>query len=167
MRRTRRCSAPSPMRAPRSTGSPIAAPGSAHALRPKVTGSGSRYSIRDKPNATGAIMVVVRALVERDLPEAQRIIRDAFGTFLGASDLENFSFPPYAQTRFGAEHIASFAAERDGELLGSNFAIRWGSAGFFAPPSVRPHLDNPRIRHRLVAAACDAFDGWEIGRAHV
>ena len=110
-------------------------------------------------------MVVVRALVERDLPEAQRIIRDAFGTFLGASDLENFSFPPYAHTRFGAEHIASFAAERDGELLGSNFAIRWGSVGFFGPLSVRPDLDNQGIGQRLVGAACDAFEGWGIRHA--
>ena len=110
-------------------------------------------------------MVVVRALVERDLPKAQRIIRGAFGTFLGASDLENFSFPPYAHTRFGAEHIASFAAERDGELLGSNFAIRWGSVGFFGPLSVRPDLDNQGIGQRLVGVACDAFKGWGIRHA--
>jgi predicted N-acetyltransferase YhbS len=110
-------------------------------------------------------MVVVRALTERDLPQAQRIIRDAFGTFLGVPDLANFRFPPYADTRFGAEHIASFAAERDGALLGSNFAIRWGSVGFFGPLSVRPDLDNQGIGQRLVAAACEAFDGWGVRHA--
>jgi GNAT superfamily N-acetyltransferase len=105
-------------------------------------------------------MVVTRAFAERDLPEAQRIIHRAFGTFLGAPDLENFWFPPYAHTRFGAEHIASFAAEQDGELLGSNFATRWGSVGFFGPVSVRPDRDNRGIGQHLVAATCDAFDAW-------
>ena len=38
-------------------------------------------------------MVAVRALAERDLPEAQRIIHRAFGTFLGVPDLEKFCRP--------------------------------------------------------------------------
>jgi GNAT superfamily N-acetyltransferase len=105
-------------------------------------------------------MVVVRALAERDLPEAQRIIHRAFGTFLGVPDLEKFWFPPYAHTRFGAEHIASFAAEQDGKLAGSNFATHWGSVGFFGPLTTRPDLWDAGIGQRLVAAACDAFNGW-------
>src|SRR2546421_5005436 len=110
-------------------------------------------------------MVTVRPLTERDLPEAQRIIRDAFGTFLGVPDREAFRFPPYAQTRFGAENVVSFAAERDGELLGSNFATHWGSVGFFGPLSTRPDLWDAGVGQRLVAAACDAFDGWGIRHA--
>jgi hypothetical protein len=35
-------------------------------------------------------MADVRPLTERDLSEAQRIVRRAFGTFLGAPDLDNF-----------------------------------------------------------------------------
>jgi N-acetylglutamate synthase-like GNAT family acetyltransferase len=105
-------------------------------------------------------MVTVRALTERDLPEAQRIIHRAFGTFLGVPDLEKFWFPPYAQTRFGAEHIASFAAEQDGRFAGSNFATNWGSVGFFGPLSTRPDLWDAGVGQRLVAAVCDAFDGW-------
>src|SRR5205823_7494056 len=105
-------------------------------------------------------MVAIRALAERDVPEAQRIVHSAFGMFLGVPDLEKFWFPPYAYARFGAEHIASFAAEQDGELLGSNFATRWGSVGFFGPVSVRPDRDNRGIGQHLVAAACDAFDAW-------
>ena len=35
-------------------------------------------------------MTVIRPLEERDVPEAQRIIRVAFGTFLGAPDPEKF-----------------------------------------------------------------------------
>jgi predicted N-acetyltransferase YhbS len=108
-------------------------------------------------------MAVIRALAERDLPQAQRIVRRAFATFLGAPDPENFWTDfDYVYGRFGAEHVASFAAEQDGELLGSNFATRWGSVGFFGPVSVRPDRDNQGIGQRLVAAACEAFDGWGV-----
>ena len=110
-------------------------------------------------------MVTIRPLAERDVPEAERIIHRAFGTFLGVSDLENFWFPPYAHARFGAEHIASFAAERDGELLGSNFATRWGSVGFFGPLSTRPDLWDAGIGQRLVAAVSDQFEDWGIRHA--
>jgi hypothetical protein len=110
-------------------------------------------------------MVAIRALAERDLPEAQRIIHRAFGTFLGVPDLEKFWFPPYAHTRFGAEHIASFAAEQDGTLAGSNFATNWGSVGFFGPLSTRPDLWDAGVGQRLVAAVCDQFDGWATRHA--
>src|SRR6185369_3601169 len=107
---------------------------------PRMTGCGSGYSIQAKAALRGAGMVAIRVLAERDLPEAQRIIHRAFGTFLGVPDLEKFWFPPYAHTRFGAEHIASFAAERDGTLAGSNFSTNWGSVGFFGPLTTRPVL---------------------------
>jgi GNAT superfamily N-acetyltransferase len=110
-------------------------------------------------------MVIVRALTEADLPQAQRIVLTAFGTFLGAPDLESFWFPPYAYARFGAEHIAAFAAEQDGELAGSNFATNWGSVGFFGPLTIHPELWDGGIGQRLVAAACEAFEGWSIRHA--
>ena len=110
-------------------------------------------------------MVTVRPLTKHDLPKAQRIIRDAFGTFLGVPDLETFRFPPYAHTRFGAENVASFAAERDGEFLGSNFATNWGSVGFFGPLSTRPDRWDGGVGQRLVAPACDAFESWGIRHA--
>src|ERR1700680_4997945 len=94
-------------------------------------------------------MGVIRALAERDLPQAQRIVRRAFATFLGAPDPENFWTDfDYVYGRFGAEHVASFAAEQDGELLGSNFVTRWGSVGFFGAVSVRPDRENQGIRPR-------------------
>jgi GNAT superfamily N-acetyltransferase len=111
-------------------------------------------------------MAVIRALAEPDLPQAQRIVRRAFATFLGAPDPENFWTDfDYVYGRFGAEHIASFAAEQDGELLGSNFATRWGSVGFFGPLSIRPDHWDSGVGQRLVAAACQAFDGWGIRHA--
>lgn len=48
---------------------------------------------------------IIRALAEADLPEAQRIVRVAFGTFLGAPDPERFwSDLDYVYGRFEAEH---------------------------------------------------------------
>jgi GNAT superfamily N-acetyltransferase len=108
-------------------------------------------------------MTVVRPLAEPDLPQAQRICRLAFGTFLGAPDLDNFwTDRDLVYGRHGAEHIASFAAEQDGALAGSNFATRWGSVAFFGPLTIRPDLWDSGIGQRLVAAACDQFAQWGV-----
>ncbi len=106
-------------------------------------------------------MTVVRPLEERDVPQAQRIIRLAFGTFLGAPDPETFwSDLDYAGGRFGAEHVKAFAAEDKGELIGSNFATCWGSVGFFGPVTIRPDIWDGGVGQRLVKEACDAFEAW-------
>lgn len=107
-----------------------------------------------------------RPLAEADLPEAQRIIRHAFGTFLGAPDLDTFwqDFD-YVYGRFGCEHTRAFAADADGALAGVNFATRWGSVGFFGPLSTRPDLWNRGLAQPLVAAASDAFEEWGVSHA--
>jgi predicted N-acetyltransferase YhbS len=107
-------------------------------------------------------MAVIRALTQADLPAAQRIVRVAFGTFLGAPNPEQFwSDLDYVYSRFGAEHTASFAAENDeGVLVGSNFATRWGNVGFFGPLTTRPDVWEGGIGQRLVGAARDQLDAW-------
>jgi predicted N-acetyltransferase YhbS len=112
-------------------------------------------------------MTIIRALTEADLPEAQRIVRVAFGTFLGAPDPDQFwSDLDYVYGRFGAEHTASFAAENDeGVLVGSNFATRWGSVGFFGPLTTRPDVWEGGIGQRLVGAARDQLDAWGVRQA--
>jgi len=108
----------------------------------------------------------IRPLAEPDLPQARKIFQLAFGTFLGAPDPENFwTDRDLVYGRFGAEHTAAFAAEHDGALAGSNFATRWGSVGFFGPVSIHPDLWDSGIGQRLVAAACEEFDGWGIRHA--
>jgi GNAT superfamily N-acetyltransferase len=105
-------------------------------------------------------------MTERDLPAARRICCTAFGTFLGAPDPENFwTDRDYVYGRFGADHVASFTAELDGEVVGSNFATRWGSVGFFGPLSIRPDLWNRGIAQPLVRAVSDAFDEWGLSHA--
>ena len=87
--------------------------------------------------------VIVRPLEETDLPEADRILRLAFGTFLGLPDPSGFlGDADYVRTRWLADPAAAFAAEIDGELAGSNFVSNWGSVGFFGPLTVRPDLWN-------------------------
>lgn len=108
----------------------------------------------------------IRPLSEADLPEAKRLIRVAFGTFLGAPDPESFwADLDYPRARFGAENTVAFAAEQDGVLVGSNFATRWGSVGFFGPLTIRPDLWNCGIGQRLVGAVCDVFEEWGVNHA--
>jgi GNAT superfamily N-acetyltransferase len=110
--------------------------------------------------------VTVRPLTERDVPAAARIIRVAFGTFLGAPDPEHF-FPErdYAGTRRRADPTAAFAAEDNGDLVGSNFATRWGSVGFFGPLTVRPDLWDRGIGKQLMEPVVRTFEAWGVRHA--
>jgi predicted N-acetyltransferase YhbS len=109
--------------------------------------------------------VVIRAMAETDLPAASRVLRTAFGTFLGASDPEDFwADRDLVFGRFGNEHTATFVAESDGEVVGSNFATKWGSVGFFGPLTVRPDRQGRGISKPLVAAVSEQFDEW--GTSH-
>ena len=110
--------------------------------------------------------VAVRPMTEADRPAAKRICHSAFGTFPRAPEPENFWMDrDYMYGRFAAEHAASFVAEADGEAIGSNFATRWGSVGFFGPLTIRTDLWNSGLGRQLVGAACDAFTAWDIHHA--
>ena len=109
---------------------------------------------------------VVSALNEKDLPEAERIFRVAFGTFLGAPDPELFwADRDYVYGRQRAPHVASFSATLNGKIVGSNFATNWGSVGFFGPITVRPDLQERGIAQALLAKTMEQFDAW--GTQHV
>lgn len=93
-------------------------------------------------------------------------MRLAFGTFLGASDPENFlSDMDYVEPRWRADASAAFAAEVDGQLVGSNFASRWGSVGFFGPLTVRPDYWNKGIARQLMQPVLECFDRWKVTHA--
>jgi GNAT superfamily N-acetyltransferase len=111
-------------------------------------------------------MLNVRLLTPSDLPAADRIISVAFGTFLGAPEPNQFwADLAYARTRWAADPTAAFGAEWDGELVGSNFATRWGSVGFFGPLTVRPDLWDRKIAQRLMEPIIERFEAWGLTHA--
>ena len=108
----------------------------------------------------------VSTLDENDLPEAARILRLAFGTFLAAPDPENFwTDRDYVCGRQRAPHVASFAAKLNGKLVGSSFATNWGSVGFLGPITVHPDLQESGIGRALLDKMMAQFDVW--GTRHV
>jgi GNAT superfamily N-acetyltransferase len=110
--------------------------------------------------------IYIRSLRQSDLPTADRILRLAFGTFMGLEDpMTCFGDAEIVRTRFLSNPSAALAAEINGDLVGSNFATNWGSVGFFGPLSVRPDLWNRGVAKRLVESTIDLFDKW--GTQHV
>ena len=114
----------------------------------------------------GSGEVVVRPLQESKVDEADRVMRLAFGTFLGAPDpAAVFGDAEMVRPRFAAEPSWAFAAEIDGELVGSSFATRWGSFGFVGPVTVRPDLWDRGIAGRLMQPVVDLLDRWQLRQA--
>ena len=110
--------------------------------------------------------ITIDRLEERELDDAERIFRLAFGTFMGLPDPLSFTGDcAYVRTRWLIDRSASFAAHRGTELLGSNFATRWGSFGFFGPLSVRPDLWDQGVARHLLAATMERFAAWRLAHA--
>ena len=107
--------------------------------------------------------VDIRPLAESDLAMADRIFRQAFGTFLGLPDPLAFGGDAdYVRTRWQAAPDASIGAFLDGELVGSNFIAHWGSFGFFGPLTVRPDLWDRGIARQLLDQAMAIFSQRDI-----
>ena len=110
--------------------------------------------------------VTIRLLREKDLPAADRVIRLAFGTFLGLPDPMQFmGDADYARTRWRADPFAALGAEVNGEIVGSNFVTRWGSVGFFGPLTIRPDLWDRGIAQQLLRPTMDLFEKWGVRHA--
>src|SRR5215469_12601040 len=98
---------------------------------------------------------------ESDLAEADRVVRLAFGTFMGLADpMSVFGDSDFVYTRFAAAPEAAITAEADGRVVGSNFVTGWGSFGFFGPLSVEPRLWDQKIAQRLLEPTMDLFATW-------
>jgi GNAT superfamily N-acetyltransferase len=88
---------------------------------------------------TSAESVTVRPMTAGDLPEATRIFRAAFGTFLGVPDVSQFRLDlGTIETRFKTDAGTALVAERAGRLLGSVFGMDWGSQFVVGPLTVDP-----------------------------
>jgi GNAT superfamily N-acetyltransferase len=116
--------------------------------------------------ANAATKPVIGPLAESDLPAADRILRLAFGTFLGVPDPATFwNDRDYVRGRWRSPNVAALGATLDGRLVGSNFATRWGSVGFFGPLTVLPDLWERGIARRLLDATMGQFDRWDTRHA--
>jgi GNAT superfamily N-acetyltransferase len=110
--------------------------------------------------------VTVRQLRETELSRADQIFRLAFGTFLELPDPLQFGGDAnYVQTRWRSRPETAFAAEYDGELVGSNFVTQWGSVAFFGPLTIRPDSWDKGVGKRLLEAAMDCFAQWQVAHA--
>lgn len=100
---------------------------------------------------------------EEDLQEADRIIRLAFGTFMGHDNPEDYrSDSRYARPRHGADPSASFVAESDGKIIGSNFGLHWGSVGIFGPLTIHPEYWNRGAGSKLMEPVMRCFEEWKV-----
>jgi len=107
--------------------------------------------------------IVIRHITEEDLQEADRIIRLAFGTFMGHGNPEDYrSDARYANPRYNADPSASFVAESDGKIIGSNFGLHWGSVGIFGPLTVHPDYWNRGIGSKLMEPVMRCFEEWKV-----
>jgi predicted N-acetyltransferase YhbS len=116
--------------------------------------------------AKGNIDVVVRQLEQRDLTATDRILRLAFGTFIGLPDPMTFlGDGDYVRTRWAVDPTATFVAETRGEVAGSNFATNWGSVGFFGPLTVHPSFWDSGIGQHLMQPVMECFSRWKVTHA--
>jgi predicted N-acetyltransferase YhbS len=109
------------------------------------------------------MQITIRPLKKSDFPKASQINRVAFGTLFGEANLESFwSDIEVARTRWLADPASAFGAEVDGELVGSNFASRWGSVGLLGPLSVHPDLWDQGIGNHLMEPVMKCLDTWGV-----
>jgi len=107
--------------------------------------------------------IIIRHMREADLQEADRIIRLAFGTFMGHDNPENYRLDTrYAYPRYNADLSASFVAELNGKVIGSNFGLHWGSVGIFGPLTVHPEYWDKGVGSNLMEPVMRCFEEWRV-----
>src|SRR3984885_3336525 len=102
-------------------------------------------------------------LKKNEVEEAARIVRLAFGTFLGLPDpLAFMDDRHYMAPRFNSPNVKIVAARDGGRLIGSNVATRWGSFGFFGPLTVLPEYWDRGVAQQLLQATMAVFERWGL-----
>jgi GNAT superfamily N-acetyltransferase len=107
--------------------------------------------------------IKVGPLKQSELEEADRIVRLAFGTFLGLPNpLDFMGDRTFMAPRWHSTHIKVIAAREGSRLIGSNMATRWGSFGFFGPLTVLPEYWDRGVAQRLLEATMTIFERWGL-----
>lgn len=95
--------------------------------------------------------ICLRPLAKGDLKAADRIFRLAFGTLEGLPDPLVFGGDAdFLTSRWEVNPPGALGAEVNGQLVGCNFVIRWGSVGIFGPLIVLPNYWERGIGSRLL-----------------
>lgn len=114
---------------------------------------------------TSPLSVQIGPLQRHEVEEADRIMRVAFGTFLGLPDPMAFlGDRRFIAPRFASPNVRAHAARIDGRLIGTNFATRWGRFGFFGPLTVLPEYWDKGVAKLLLQATEKTFGRWEMRR---
>ncbi|MGD1105711.1 MAG: GNAT family N-acetyltransferase [Terracidiphilus sp.] len=107
--------------------------------------------------------VQVGPLRASELEEAGRVVRLAFGTFLGLPNpLEFMGDRDFITPRWRSRNTTVLAAREKGKLIGLNVATRWGSFGFFGPLTVLPEYWNRGVAQQLLTATMKVFERWGV-----
>jgi GNAT superfamily N-acetyltransferase len=103
---------------------------------------------------------------EDDLSESDRIMRLSFAKFLGLPDPHMFmGDADYVSTRYRADPSAARVAQVGDDIVGSSFAMNWGSVGIIGPLTVHPEYWDKGIAGKLLEETMRIFDSW--GTRHV
>jgi GNAT superfamily N-acetyltransferase len=107
--------------------------------------------------------IKISPLKKSEVDEADRIVRLAFGTFLGLPNpLEFMGDRNFLTPRWRSAHVKVLAARKDGRLIGTNVATRWGSFGFFGPLTVLPEFWDQGVAQLLLNETINVFDRWGL-----
>jgi GNAT superfamily N-acetyltransferase len=107
--------------------------------------------------------IEVGPLRKNEGAEADRIVRVAFGTFLGVPDPSSFMGDrDFMTPRLRSRHVKVIAAREGKRLIGTNVITRWGSFGYFGPLTVLPEYWDRGVAQRLLDVTMTVFDEWGV-----
>lgn len=104
--------------------------------------------------------VEIGLLQESELPEAEKLLRLSFGTFLGLNEPMNFGNGAEYTSRWYRDPLGAFAARADGKLIGYCMVANWGSCAGFGPIVTHPDYWDRGIGSQLMSASWKKFDEW-------
>jgi GNAT superfamily N-acetyltransferase len=109
------------------------------------------------------VTIVVRALAESDLPAGDRIFRLAFGTQFGLAEPMTFrGDASLIEPRWRADPAGALGAFVGSQLVGSSFAVRWGTSGVLGPLTVHPDHWSRGVGKALLEPTIQLFETWKL-----
>jgi GNAT superfamily N-acetyltransferase len=109
--------------------------------------------------------VKIGLLKRAELAEADRILRVAFGTFLGLPNPAEFMGDrDLLISRWHGPHVEVLAARQGRRLVGTNVVTQWGSFGFFGPLTILPEFWDRGVAQLLLQATEKIFDKRGVRR---